>query len=176
MADDALTRKEAEMKLTSDSISYWTYADARTDFERKIGNMALTYLDDHSRALSLESVREEADTRIRIAELNALAARSAALEEAAKVCESNSYGWPCQNELRNRAAAIRALQHAPARVAEGRPTLDKMVDRFLSQFNNRFGIAQPIQFTDNERQVLVIALRKLGEVLAAAAEAEGRKP
>ena len=90
MADDALTRKDAEMRLTREEILVLRPNDSARD-NIVAGIAAGTYrklCDLALRALSLESVREEANTRIRIAELNALAAKSAALEEAAKVCDT----------------------------------------------------------------------------------------
>ncbi len=120
MADDALTRKDAEMgRLTRETRETAALDLAQQaiasigSFDRGLQDYYLTKLKT-VRALALESVREEA------------------LEEAAKVVEEMSgqlvekevsyHGWDKHGHGDVATAyitCIRALQHAPARVAEG---------------------------------------------------------
>src|SRR5258706_5781175 len=100
MTDDALTRKDAEM-LTREEIEELRpdddapmVADVRSDHLQALCDLAL-------RALSLESVREEA-----------LREAADELERAFAECDTLN--------LLHGAARVRALSlHAPARVSEG---------------------------------------------------------
>lgn len=49
-----------------------------------------------------------------------------------------------------------------------REALDKVGKRLRNFYSNRFALANPVHHTDNERQVLLVALRLLDEALAAA--------
>jgi len=127
MADDALTRKDAEMgRLTREEIELWRKICEShwvTDTEgvflshAESARQANTLCDLALRALSLESVREEVLAKH----------KSAVLEEIAFVCnvyanEGNRSGKEyVYDTVAELTARIRALQHAPARVAEGEP-------------------------------------------------------
>ena len=150
MADDALTRKEAEMgRLTRKEIEYlvgqFALLAARAEWKPKSIDRIRTFGDLALRALSLESVREEAlaewsrQVRLIVRGIDAQAERLTRREQTTwrdgenqapdpdEDFEDVVIGYKLNTGLWHRLLGLlascpapeSALQHAPARVAEG---------------------------------------------------------
>lgn len=104
-----------------------------------------------------------------------------AIAEEGTKAEAIHYLQETWNELCAARRELRALSakqppegYVLVRTPQGmREPLEKIGNRLLDFYRDRFALANPVQHTDNERQVLIAALKLLRETLAASPATEG---